>query len=62
MSLAPALAGSLILATGISLFDPLVALGICLMILVPAVRAILESREELIWPAAVACGEPDTGR
>jgi cobalt-zinc-cadmium efflux system protein len=60
VSLAPALAGSLILATGISLFDPLVALGICLLILVPAFRAILESRQELIWPDAAACGEVDS--
>jgi len=57
VSLAPALAGALILASGISLFDSLVALGICLAIVVPSLRAILESREELIWPDAAACGE-----
>lgn len=60
VSLAPALAGALILVSGISLFDPLVALGICLAILVPSFRAILDSREELVWPDATACGEPSS--
>jgi cobalt-zinc-cadmium efflux system protein len=44
VSLGPALAGGLILASGVSLFDALVALGISLAILVPSFRSILESR------------------
>ena len=60
VSLAPALAGVLILASGLSVIDPLVALGICLAILVPSFRAILDSREDLVWPDVTACSEPSS--
>ena len=59
VSLAPVLAGVLVTATEQSLFDPLVAGGIALWIIVSTVREVIGSREELIWPEKISCGHSD---
>ena len=59
VSLAPVLAGILIMAFGQSIFDPLVAGGIALWLIVSTVREVINSRDELIWPAKITCGHAD---
>ena len=56
VSLAPVLAGALILAVSSPLIDPLVALVIAGAIILPALRTIAGSHKELVWPENVACG------
>ncbi len=58
VSLAPVLAGLLILVTGSTLVDPLVALAIAGAIIIPTARAIAASHDELLWPENVACAHP----
>ena len=60
-SLAPVLAGVLVSVSGSSLFDPLVAGGIAVWIIVSTLREVLVSRYELISPEKLVCGhaEPD---
>ncbi len=59
LSLAPVATGVLILASGQSLFDPLVALLIAGVILVTTTRSILGFHKELLWPKNVVCGPPN---
>lgn len=59
VSLAPVLAGVLIIATGQPIFDPLVAGGIAMWIIVSTLREILGSHKELIWPEKISCGHSD---
>jgi cation diffusion facilitator family transporter len=59
VSLAPVLAGLLVVLTGRSLFDPLVALAIGLWIIVSTIREVVSSREELMWPEKISCGDSD---
>lgn len=59
VSLAPVLAGVLVTTSGRSLFDPLVAGGIALWIIVSTVREVIGSHEELIWPEKISCGHSD---
>ena len=59
LSLAPVLAGLLVLVTGRSWFDPAIALGIALVIVVTTVRSIAPAHQELLWPATVVCGHDD---
>jgi cobalt-zinc-cadmium efflux system protein len=56
VSLAPVLAGVLTLASGSSLVDPLIALGIAGVIIVPTMRTIVSSHRDLVWPDNIACG------
>jgi cobalt-zinc-cadmium efflux system protein len=56
VSLAPVLAGALILAVGSPLIDPLVALVIAGAIVLPTLQTIAGSHTELVWPENVACG------
>jgi cobalt-zinc-cadmium efflux system protein len=60
-SLAPVVAGVLVSVTGSPFFDPLVACGIAIWIIVSTVREVLVSRGELISPEKLVCGhaEPD---
>ena len=58
LSLAPVAAGTLVLITGRSLFDPLVALVIAGVILVTTIRSVVGSHKELLWPENVVCGHP----
>lgn len=63
VSLAPVLAGALILAVGSPLIDPLVALLIAGAIILPMLQTIAGSHRELVWPENVACGhgQPTSG-
>jgi len=56
VSLAPVLAGVLVAVTGRSFFDPLVALGIALWIIVSTAREVVSAGGELVWPEKIACG------
>jgi len=60
-SLAPVLAGLLVSVSGQVFFDPLVAGGIAVWIIVSTLREVLVSRDELIAPEKLVCGhaEPD---
>jgi cobalt-zinc-cadmium efflux system protein len=59
VSLAPVVAGVLLLVTGYSFFDPLIAAIVAVWIIVSTGREVLESHEELIWPDRIVCGHPD---
>ena len=62
VSLAPVIAGFLVIFTGLSIFDPIVAGIIAIWIIRSTVREVLVSREELIWPEKIVCGHPDQGQ
>jgi Co/Zn/Cd efflux system component len=55
VSLAPVAAGILLVATDYSFFDPLIAGGVALWIIVTTAREVLESHDELIWPERIVC-------
>jgi hypothetical protein len=57
--LAPVAAGLLVTMTGYSIFDPLIAAGIAVWIIVSTVREVFASSEELIWPEKIVCGHSD---
>lgn len=59
VSLAPVLAGVLLIVTGYSFFDPLIAGAVALWIIVSTGREVLESHEDLIWPEKIVCCHPD---
>jgi Co/Zn/Cd efflux system component len=59
VSLAPVAAGLLVTLTGYSIFDPLIAGGIALWIIVSTTREVFASSEELIWPEKIVCGHSD---
>ncbi len=61
VSLAPVAAGLLMLITGSSLADPIAALAIAGAVVVPTLRAVLSSHEDLVWPENVTCGHPGDG-
>jgi divalent metal cation (Fe/Co/Zn/Cd) transporter len=61
MSLAPALAGLLIMVSGYAIFDALVALAVGLWIAISTVRESLASGEELVWPEKIVCGHGQHG-
>ena len=56
VSLAPALSGLLVIATGYSSFDPLIAAGVALWLIVSTLREVIGSRNELISPEKLGCG------
>jgi Co/Zn/Cd efflux system component len=55
VSLAPVAAGLLLLATGRSVFDPLIGGVVALWIMIGTVREVLGSKDELIWPERLVC-------
>jgi len=55
VSLAPVLAGLLLIATGYSFFDPLIAGMVAVWFIVSTGREVLESHDELIWPEKIVC-------
>jgi cation diffusion facilitator family transporter len=55
VSLAPALAGILLITTGYSFFDPLIAGGVAIWFIASTGRKVLESHNELIWPERLVC-------
>jgi Co/Zn/Cd efflux system component len=59
VSLAPVLAGLLVILTGYSIFDPIVAGGIAIWIIAATLWEVTGSREELIWPDKIVCGHTD---
>jgi cobalt-zinc-cadmium efflux system protein len=58
VSLAPVVAGLLVTLTGYSIFDPLIAAGIAVWIIISTVQ-VFASSEELIWPERIVCGHSD---
>jgi cobalt-zinc-cadmium efflux system protein len=62
VSLAPVLAGFLVIFTGRSVFDPIIAGAIAVWIIFSTAREVLGSREELIWPEKIVCGHSDHDR
>ena len=59
VSLAPVVAGLLLIFTGYSYFDPLIAGGIALWIIGSTAREVFASHDELIWPEKIVCGHSD---
>jgi cation diffusion facilitator family transporter len=59
VSLAPVAAGLLVSLTGYSIFDPLIAAGIAVWIIVSTMREVFASSEELIWPEKIVCSHSD---
>jgi Co/Zn/Cd efflux system component len=56
VSFAPVAAGFLVGLTGYSMFDPLIAAGIAVWIIVSTMREVFGSSDELIWPEKIVCG------
>jgi divalent metal cation (Fe/Co/Zn/Cd) transporter len=54
-SLAPVAAGILILLTGKSFFDPIIAIAIGSRLIWTTVKVISNSYNELIWPENAVC-------
>jgi cation diffusion facilitator family transporter len=59
VSLAPVAAGLLVSLTGYSFFDPVIAAGIAVWIIVTTMREVFASSEELICPEKIVCGHSD---
>jgi cation diffusion facilitator family transporter len=59
LSLAPVLAGTLVIVSGQPIFDSIVALAIAGVILITTLRSVLGSHKELLWPDNVVCGHGD---
>lgn len=59
VSLAPVTAGVLLVATGHSFFDPLVAGGVAVWIIVTTAKEVLQSHDELVWPDKIVCDHSD---
>jgi cobalt-zinc-cadmium efflux system protein len=59
LSIAPVAAGLLVLGSGRSLFDPLIALGLAGAIVVTTVRELWRGGEALLWPPTLVCGHRD---
>ncbi|HLX37646.1 MAG TPA: cation transporter, partial [Candidatus Binataceae bacterium] len=59
LSLAPVAAGVLVLITGRSFFDPMVALLIAGFIPKTTIGSIAGSHPELMWPENVVCGHDE---
>lgn len=55
VSLAPVAAGLLLIATGRSFFDPLIAAAVALWLIVGTVREVINSGEDLVWPERIVC-------
>jgi cobalt-zinc-cadmium efflux system protein len=62
VSLAPVVAGLLLVVTGYSFFDPLIAGAIAVWFIGSTAREVLVSHDELIWPERIVCchTEPET--
>ena len=61
VSLAPVAAGALLILTGYSLFDRLVAGAIAIWLIVTTALAVLNAHDELIWPENIACCHTEPG-
>jgi len=58
VSLAPVLAGTLVLLTGAATYDHLIALVLATWIVVTTLREMWASGEVLLWPENAVCGHP----
>jgi cation diffusion facilitator family transporter len=58
VSLAPVVAGLLVLFTGYAFLDPLVALVVAIWFIATTSQAVIGSRDELIWPERLVCDHP----
>jgi cation diffusion facilitator family transporter len=56
VSLAPVVAGILVSVSGRSFFDPLIAGGVAVWLIVSTLREVIDSRDELISPQKITCG------
>ena len=61
VSLAPVGAGLLLLITGYSVFDPLIAGVISVWLIVTTAREVLGSQVDLIWPERLTCCHTTSG-
>jgi len=59
VSLAPVAAGFLVTLSGWSVFDPVIAGGVAMWIIIATVREVFASSEELLWPEKIVCGHSD---
>lgn len=59
VSLAPVLAGVLVLVTGKSFFDPIIAIAIGVWLIWSTIKEISTSYNELIWPENAVCKHED---
>jgi cobalt-zinc-cadmium efflux system protein len=59
VSLAPVAAGLLVLTTGKSFFDPVIAIGIGIWLIWSTINEISSSYNELIWPENAVCKHRD---
>jgi cobalt-zinc-cadmium efflux system protein len=59
VSLAPVSAGLLLILTGYSIFDPLIAGGVAVWIIASTAREVVGSHDELIWPEKLVCCHTD---
>jgi cation diffusion facilitator family transporter len=59
VSLAPVAAGLLVSLLGYPIFDPLIAGGIAVWLIVSTAREVLASSEELVWPEKIVCGHSE---
>ena len=55
VSLAPVAAGLLLVLTGLSFFDPLIAGAVALWLIASTAREVFGSSDELIWPERIVC-------
>lgn len=55
VSLAPVLAGLLLVVTGRSIFDPIVASLVAIWFMTSTGREVISSSDELIWPEKIVC-------
>jgi cation diffusion facilitator family transporter len=60
VSLAPVLSGVLVTLTRFPVFDPLIAAGIAVWIIVSTLRETIGSRDELISPERMSCGHDES--
>jgi cobalt-zinc-cadmium efflux system protein len=56
VSLAPVAAGILIVLTGTSIFDPLIAFVVALWLVGSTLRELRTSSADLLWPEEIKCG------
>lgn len=59
VSLAPVLAGVLLISAGYSVFDPIIAGVVALWLIVTTGKEVSQSSDELIWPDKIVCDHPD---
>jgi cation diffusion facilitator family transporter len=59
VSLAPVAAGLLVTLIGYPIFDPIIAGGVAVWIIVSTAQEVIASSDELVWPEKIVCGHSD---